>query len=35
VIIGLYTRWFHRHALLLGWAAGMAIGTWMAWSAGF
>jgi solute:Na+ symporter, SSS family len=35
VIIGLYTRWFHRSALLLGWAAGIATGTWMAWSAGF
>jgi SSS family solute:Na+ symporter len=35
VIVGLYTRWFHRHALLLGWAAGMIVGTWMAWSAGF
>jgi SSS family solute:Na+ symporter len=34
VIIGLYTRWFHRHALLLGWVAGMIVGTWMAWSAG-
>ena len=35
VVIGLYTRWFHRGALLLGWAAGLAVGTWMAWSAGF
>ncbi|HZD69899.1 MAG TPA: sodium:solute symporter, partial [Actinomycetes bacterium] len=35
VIVGLYTRWFHRHALLLGWVAGMVVGTWMAWSAGF
>jgi len=24
---GLYTRWFHRWALLLGWAAGMIYGT--------
>jgi SSS family solute:Na+ symporter len=23
VVVGLYTRWFHRHALVLGWAAGM------------
>jgi solute:Na+ symporter, SSS family len=35
VVLGLYTRWFHRGALLLGWAAGIGVGTWMAWSAGF
>jgi solute:Na+ symporter, SSS family len=35
VVLGLYTRWFHRGALLLGWAAGILVGTWMAWSAGF
>ncbi|EDY44217.1 monocarboxylate uptake permease MctP [Streptomyces sp. SPB074] len=29
---GLFTRWFHRWALLAGWAAGMAYGTWAAWS---
>ena len=27
VVIGLYTRWFHRIALIFGWAAGMAYGT--------
>lgn len=27
--IGLYSRWFHRHALLAGWAVGMSTGTWM------
>jgi SSS family solute:Na+ symporter len=27
IVGGLYTRWFHRWALLLGWAAGMAYGT--------
>ncbi len=27
IVIGLYTRWFHRHALLIGWAVGMAWGT--------
>jgi SSS family solute:Na+ symporter len=27
VIIGLYTRWFHRAALIFGWLAGMAYGT--------
>jgi SSS family solute:Na+ symporter len=27
IVIGLYTRWFHRWALLAGWAAGMLYGT--------
>jgi SSS family solute:Na+ symporter len=27
IVAGLYTRWFHRWALLAGWAAGMAYGT--------
>jgi solute:Na+ symporter, SSS family len=27
VVVGLYTRWFHRIALIAGWAAGMAYGT--------
>jgi len=27
IVIGLYTRWFHRIALIIGWAAGMAYGT--------
>jgi SSS family solute:Na+ symporter len=27
IVIGLYTRWFHRAALIIGWAAGMAYGT--------
>jgi SSS family solute:Na+ symporter len=26
-VIGLYTRWFHRFALIIGWAAGMIYGT--------
>ena len=30
VMIGLYTRWFNPWALLIGWAAGMVAGTWMA-----
>lgn len=30
VILGLYSTWFHRHALLAGWAAGLAAATWMA-----
>lgn len=32
VVGGLFTRWFHGRALLLGWAAGMLSGTAMAWS---
>ena len=27
IVIGLYTRWFHRCALLIGWAVGMVYGT--------
>jgi solute:Na+ symporter, SSS family len=30
VMLALYTRWFHRWALLAGWAAGMVTGTWIA-----
>ena len=29
VALGLYTRWFHRTALIAGWAAGMGMGLWM------
>lgn len=29
VAISLYTRWFHRRALIAGWLAGMAYGMWM------
>jgi SSS family solute:Na+ symporter len=32
IVIGLYTAWCHRTALLAGWAAGMAYGTWVAYS---
>ncbi|WP_273886947.1 monocarboxylate uptake permease MctP [Rubrobacter naiadicus] len=35
VVLGLYTRWFHRWALALGWLVGMAAGTAMAVSQGF
>jgi SSS family solute:Na+ symporter len=28
VAIALYTRWFHRWALVAGWVAGMAVGFW-------
>jgi len=34
-ILGLYTTWFHRHALLAGWAAGLAAATWMAQTSHF
>ena len=27
LVFGLFTRWFHRYALLLGWLAGMLFGT--------
>ncbi|MDQ1674198.1 MAG: solute:Na+ symporter, family [Frankiaceae bacterium] len=29
VVFLLYSRWFHRWALLIGWAVGMAAGAWM------
>jgi SSS family solute:Na+ symporter len=35
VIVGLYTRWFHDRALLLGWLAGIIAGTAMAASQQF
>jgi SSS family solute:Na+ symporter len=28
ILVGLYTRWFHRWALLAGWAVAMIYGTW-------
>jgi SSS family solute:Na+ symporter len=28
VMLGLYTRWLHRGALLAGWAAGMIVSVW-------
>jgi solute:Na+ symporter, SSS family len=31
IVVGLYTRWFHRFALVIGWAVGMAYGTVEAW----
>ncbi|MBV9914407.1 MAG: sodium:solute symporter [Sinobacteraceae bacterium] len=33
VMLGAYTRWFNAWALLIGWAAGILAGTWMAYSA--
>ena len=35
IVLGLFTRGFHAHALLLGWAAGTAVGTYMAATRGF
>ncbi|ODR94076.1 sodium:solute symporter [Methyloceanibacter stevinii] len=35
ILLGLFTRGFNAHALLLGWAAGTAVGTYMAASRGF
>jgi SSS family solute:Na+ symporter len=32
IVAGLYTRWFHRWALLIGWAAGISYGTWAAYN---
>ena len=32
MIFGLYTRWFSGPALLVGWAAGMIVGTSLAWA---
>jgi SSS family solute:Na+ symporter len=35
IVVGLYTRWLHRWALLIGWAVGMIAGTAMAVSQNF
>ncbi|WP_131116230.1 monocarboxylate uptake permease MctP [Lichenihabitans psoromatis] len=35
VLIGLFTRWLNSWALLLGWATGIGLGTWMAALTGF
>ena len=35
LMLGLYTRWLHHRALLIGWMAGMLAGTWMAAQSGF
>lgn len=32
IVVGLYTRWLHRWALLIGWAVGIGYGTFAAWS---
>lgn len=31
IVVGLYTRWLHRWALVIGWAAAMVYGTVMAY----
>src|SRR5581483_1947347 len=35
MVVGLYTRWYHPTALLIGWAFGMVAATWMAIATGF
>jgi SSS family solute:Na+ symporter len=35
VLIALYTRWLNPVALLIGWGAGIALGTWMVSTTGF
>ncbi len=35
IVGGVYTRWFHRTGLLIGWALGMTAGTWMEYQVGF
>ena len=35
VLLGAFTRWFNDWALLVGWAVGTAVGTWMAVSVNF
>jgi SSS family solute:Na+ symporter len=32
IVAGLYTRWFHRWALVAGWAVGILVGTYAAYS---
>ncbi len=35
VLLALYTRWLNGWALLIGWACGFGLGTWMTASVGF
>ena len=35
VFLGLYTNWFHRHALAIGLIGGLTVGTWMVVSQNF
>jgi SSS family solute:Na+ symporter len=32
IMVGVYTRWFNSWALLIGWAVGTFVGTWMAFA---
>ncbi|WP_027346679.1 monocarboxylate uptake permease MctP [Hamadaea tsunoensis] len=32
VALGLFTRWFHKGALIAGWAVGMGLGLWMVYT---
>ncbi|GAA3387428.1 monocarboxylate uptake permease MctP [Cryptosporangium minutisporangium] len=32
VALGVFTRWFHKWALVAGWVAGMVFGFWMLWT---
>jgi solute:Na+ symporter, SSS family len=32
IVLGLYSAWFHRWALLAGWAAGLSAGMYMLWN---
>jgi SSS family solute:Na+ symporter len=34
-VLGLWTRWFHPRALLIGWACGLAASCAMAYQSGF
>jgi SSS family solute:Na+ symporter len=34
VFVGLFTRWFNRWALLIGWVVAMIVGTWLFIAAG-
>jgi SSS family solute:Na+ symporter len=33
IVFGLFTRWFNGWALLIGWATGMGLGTYLSWGA--
>src|SRR5690606_16216941 len=35
IVSGAFTRWFDHRGLLLGWAVGIGVGTWMAWLQNF
>jgi SSS family solute:Na+ symporter len=35
VVVGVFSKWLHPWGLFAGWAAGMACGSWMAWTLSF